>query len=85
MHQHPPGRLTMPRVPLTDKAFVYTCSAATDVQATFQRARLQLQQEAIRQQLAEAQRQPALPGIAQPRTVQRLRAGIGSVIALPSL
>mgnify|MGYP001157957078 CR=1 FL=1 len=86
MHQHPPGRLTMPRVPLTDRAFVYTNSAATDVRTTMQRARHLLEQEALQQRLAAAKAQPALPGVpeAPPR---RMRAGLaqGQHLALPQI
>ena len=86
MHQHPPGRLTMPRVLLTDRAFVYTNSTATDIRATLQRARHQQAQEALQQRLAAAKAQPALPGVpeAPPR---RLRAGLaqGQPLALPQI
>lgn len=86
MHQHPPGRLTLPRVLLTDRAFVYTNSTATDVRTTMQRARHQQEQEALQQRLAAAKAQPALPGVpeAPPR---RLRAGLaqGQPLALPQI
>lgn len=89
MHQHPPGRLTLPRVLLTDRAFVYTNSAATDVRTTMQRARHLQAQEALQQRLAAAKAQPAqpaLPGVpeAPPR---RLRAGLaqGQHLALPQI
>ncbi|WP_287917546.1 hypothetical protein [Comamonas sp.] len=82
---HPPGRLTLPRVPLTDRAFNYTCSAATNVQATWQREKRLQEQEAIEQQRAAATAQPLLPGIAPQPSNARPRAGMGAVIALPLL
>lgn len=82
---HPPGRLTLPRVPLTDRAFTYTCSAATNVQATWQREKHLQEQEAIQQQRAAASAQPMLPGIAAQPSNARPRAGMGAVIALPLL
>lgn len=81
MHQHPPGRLTLPSVLLTDRAFVYTNSAAT-----MQRARHLQEQEALQRRLAAAKAQPALPGVpeAPPR---RMRAGLaqGQHLALPQI
>lgn len=81
---HPPGRLTMPRVLLTDRAFSYTKAVATNVQATWQREKRLQEQEAIKQQRAAATAQP-LPGIAPQPSNARTRAGMGAVIALPSL
>lgn len=34
------ARCTEPSVPVTSKEFVYTCAAATDVRATFERFRV---------------------------------------------
>lgn len=84
MHQHPPGRLTLPRVWLTDRAFVYTNSTATDIRATLQRARHLQAQEALQQRLTAAQTQPALPGV-PPAPPRRVRAGLGQPLVLPSL
>jgi len=82
---HPPGRLTLPRVLLTNRAFNYTSSAATNVQATWEREKRLQEQEAIQQQRAAATAQPQLPGIAPQPSNARTRAGMGAVIALPSL
>ena len=82
---HPPGRLTLPRVPITDRAFTYTCSAATNVQATWQREKRLQEQEAIDQQRAAQSAQPLLPGIAPQPTTTRPRAGMGTAITLPNL
>ena len=82
---HPPGRLTLPRVLLTNRAFNYTSSAATNVQATWEREKRLQEQEAIQQQRAAAAAQPLLPGIAPQPSNARTRAGMGAVIALPSL
>lgn len=84
MHQHPPGRLTLPRVLLTDRAFVYTNSTATDIRATLQRARHLQAQQALQQRLDAAQAQPALPGV-PPAPPRRVRAGLGQPLVLPSL
>ena len=82
---HPPGRLTLPRVLLTDHAFSYTKAVATNVQATWAREKRLQEQEAIQQQRAAATAQPQLPGIAPQPSNARTRAGMGAVIALPSL
>lgn len=82
---HPPGRLTMPRVLLTDRAFNYTKAVATNVQATWEREKRLQQQEAIEQQRAAQLAQPLLPGIAPQPTTARPRAGLHSAPALPSL
>lgn len=60
---HPPGRLTMPRVLLADRAFSYTKAVATNVQATWEREKRLQQQEAIEQQRAAQLAQPLLSGI----------------------
>lgn len=52
----PPGRLTLPRVLLTDSAFVYTCAAATNVAETISRERRLLAQEQAQQQQSPAGR-----------------------------
>lgn len=82
---HPPGRLTLPRVLLTDRAFNYTNSADTNVQATWEREKRLQQQEAIHQQRAAQLAQPLLPGIVPQPTTARPRAGMGTAITLPSL
>jgi hypothetical protein len=80
---HPPGRLTLPRVLLTSRAFNYTNSAAANVQATCAREKRLQQQEAIEQQLAVQLAQPLLSGI--PAATRRLRSGLHPPLALPQL
>lgn len=83
---HPLGSLTLPRVPLTDRSFIYSCAAATNVADTIARERHLLAQEAQAHALAAATQQPLLPGIPQePPTVRRLRAGMAAPLSLPSL
>jgi hypothetical protein len=80
---HPPGRLTLPRVLLTDRAFSYTKAVATNVQATWEREKRLQQQEAIEQQRAAQLAQPLLPGI--PAATRRLRGGLHQPLVLPQL
>ena len=80
---HPPGRLTLPRVLLTNRAFNYTNSADTDVQATWEREKRLQEQEAIDQQRAAQLAQPLLPGI--PAATRRLRGGLHQPLVLPQL
>lgn len=82
---HPLGRLTMPRVLLTDRAFSYTKAVATNVQATWEREKRLQEQEAIQQQRAAQLAQPLLPGIAPQLTSARPRAGMGTALTLPNL
>lgn len=82
---HPPGRLTMPRVLLTDRAFSYTKAVATNVQATWQREKRLQEQEAIEQQRTAQLAQPLLPGISPQPTTARPRAGMGTALTLPNL
>lgn len=83
---HPPGRLTLPRVPLTNRAFAYTRSDATDVATTIERERQLLAEQIARQHAQHQDTQPLLPGMPQqPPKVTRLRAGLGQVIELPAL
>lgn len=83
---YPPGRLTLPTQRITDKHFVYTRSIDTDVARTIQRARDRLTRMHLQTELREIAQQARLPGVipAHP-TVKRLRAGIRSVISLPTL
>lgn len=83
---HPLGSLTLPRVPLTDRSFAYSCAAATNVADTIARERRLLAQEARARELASIAAQPQLPGIpTEPSTVRRLRAGMAAPLSLPSL
>lgn len=84
----PPGRLTLPRTPLTDRAFVYVSSAATDITQSITRERQRLRHEALLAELQRSQQQPLLPGIDTanpPLPIRRLRAGIGTHLTLPTL
>ena len=82
----PPGRLTLPSQPLTDRSFVYHDSASTDVAATIRRERERLARQKLQAELAATQAQQALPGIpATARTTRRLRAGLQQPLALPQL
>lgn len=86
MQAHPLGRLTLPSQPITDKHFVYTKADHTDVTRTMQRARERMVNEALQAELQAIAQQALLPGVIPVHTtVQRLRAGIRSVISLPTL
>lgn len=83
---HPPGRLTLPRQLLTDKHFVYTPSNRTDVASTIARARERMVHEALQAELREIARQAQLPGVLPaPKPAQRVRAGLGDAVNLPTL
>ena len=83
----PPGRLTLPSQLLTDKHFVYTKAINTDITQTMRRAREQLVNQQLQQELREIAQQALLPGITpmQQAPVQRVRAGIGRQVSLPAL
>ena len=83
---HPPGRLTLPSQPLTDKHFVYTKADHTDITQTMRRARERLVNEQLQAELQAIAAQALLPGVSpmQP-PVQRVRAGIGRTLSLPTL
>lgn len=83
---HPPGRLTLPSQPLTDKHFVYTPAMHTDIAHTIKRARERLLNQQLQADLREIAKQALLPGVAPAaKPVQRIRAGMQSPPALPSL
>lgn len=83
---HPPGRLTLPSQPLTDKHLVYTKADHTDITQTMRRARERMVNEQLQNELREIARQAQLPGISPtPQPVQRIRAGIGRAVCLPNL
>lgn len=83
---HPPGRLTLPSQPLTDKRFVYTSADQTNVARTMARARERLLAEALQRDLRAIAAQAQLPGVVpKAPPAQRLRAGMGHAIALPTL
>lgn len=81
-----PHRITLPRQLLTDRGFIYSDSASTDVAATIRRERERLAQQQLQAELAAAQSQQALPGIpTTTRTIRRLRGGLLQPLALPQL
>lgn len=83
---HPPGRLTLPSQPLTDKHFVYTKADHTDITQTMRRAREQMVNKQLHAELQAIAAQALIPGVApmQP-PMQRARAGIGRTLCLPTL
>lgn len=82
----PPGRLTLPSQPLTDKHFVYTRADHTDVARTIARARELLAAQQLQRDLRAIAQQALLPGVVpQAPPVQRLRAGMAARISLPKL
>lgn len=83
---HPPGRLTLPSQLLTDKHFVYTKAINTDITQTLRRAREQLVNQQLQQELREIAAQAQLPGVPPMQApAQRIRAGIGRAVSLPNL
>lgn len=83
---HPPGRLTLPSMPLTDKQFVYTRSESTDVAMTIQRARELLIHQRLKAELREIASQALLPGVLPKQApAQKVRAGIGQSVRLPTI
>lgn len=79
----PTGRLTLPRIPLTDRAFSYSCAAATNVAQTIARERQLPADEARARELAAIAAQSLLSGIAP--APRRMRAGVAQGITLPTL
>lgn len=83
---HPPGRLTLPSLLLTDRSFVYTRADHTDVARTIARARERMVNQALQTELREIAAQALLPGVVPPpKPIQRVRAGLGHPIDLPFL
>lgn len=81
-----PHRITLPRQLLTERGFVYSNAASTDVAATIRRERERLARQKLQAELAATQAQQALPGIpTTARTTRRLRAGLQQPLALPQL
>lgn len=78
-----PFRKTMPSQLLTDRGFIYSNSASTNVADTIRRERERIAQEQLRQKLAADKAQQARPGI--PPTTRRLRAGKAVQLTLPQL